>query len=85
MNCFEITFSNFLNNLSHALYVIKINRRTLHEKEKNCRTFTIGTLFEILCTTQDRERSKVADFESKQSTFGSKSPMTWKVHDGPYV
>ena len=51
MNCFEITFSNFLNNLSHALYVIKINRRTLHEKEKNCRTFTIGTLFEILCTS----------------------------------
>ena len=54
MNCFEITFSNFLNNLSHALYVIKINRRTLHEKEKNCRTFTIGTLFEKLCTTPVR-------------------------------
>jgi len=62
MNCFEITFSNFLNNLSHALYIIKINRRTLHEKEKSCRTFTIGKLFEI---SSDRGRSKVADFGSK--------------------
>ena len=61
MNCFEITFSNFLNNLSHALYVIKINRRTLHEKEKSCRTFAIGKLFEILCTTLDRKWSKTAE------------------------
>ena len=59
MNCLEITFSNFLNNLSHALYVIKINRRTLHEKEKSCRTFTIGKLFVI--TNRSHQQSGMTE------------------------
>ena len=63
MNCLEITFSNFLNNLSHALYVIKINRRTLHEKEKSCRTFTIGKLFVIqaLITNRSHQQSGMTE------------------------
>ena len=65
MNCFEITFSNFLNNLSHALYIIKINRRTLHEKEKSCRTFTIGKLFEISCRTVDGQKWPILDLSDQ--------------------
>ena len=63
MNCLEITFFNFSNNLSHALYVIKINRRTLHEKEKSCRTFTIGKLFgiQVGITNRSHQQSSMAE------------------------